>query len=75
MGPGGRAGGREWGGSIKAGRLAGEKPRWQSQGEPPDRNLGMPQGSRGSVGLDLLKMATGGRRLKGGASWARQGYN
>lgn len=33
------------------------------------------QGSRDSVRLDLLRVAMGGRRPKGGASWARQGYN
>lgn len=48
-GLGGRVGGREWGGSVKAGRRGGEKPRLQSQREPPDRNLGTPQGSRDSV--------------------------
>ena len=42
-GCGGRAGGRESGGSVKAGRQGGEKPRWQSQREPPDRDLGIPQ--------------------------------
>lgn len=75
MGLGGRAGGREWGGSIKAGRLGGAKPGWPSQGELPDRNMGLPQDSRDSVRLDLLRMARGGWRPKQGASWVRQGYN
>lgn len=73
MGLGGRAGGREWSGSIKAGRLAGEKSRWQSQGEPPDRNLGMPQGSRDPVRSDLLRVAMDGWRPKGRASRAGRG--
>lgn len=41
-------GGAEWDGSVKAGR-EGEKAKWQSHREPPDRNLGTSEESRASA--------------------------
>lgn len=49
-----------WDGNVKAGREGGQKPRWQSHREPPDRTWGSakaPGTESCKDGLDLLRVA------------------